>query len=116
MNEKIYNLSLELNKSLLNDPKVKELNRLEEELNNSYEVYLLSQKKDECLEMYNKLKDIYPDDHKEVKDALKRLVEAKKNLNEHPLVKSYLSIYNEVRDLYMEIDKILFSDFKSRNC
>lgn len=116
MNEKIYDLSSRLNESLLNDPRVKELNKLESELNNSYEVYLLSQKKDEALEMYTKLKDVYPDEHPEVKEALRKLVEAKKNLNEHPLVKSYLSIYNEVRDLYMEIDNILFSDFKEKHC
>ena len=55
------------------------------------------------------MKDIYPDSHIEVINALKNLKEAKENLANHPLVKSYLSIYNEVRDLYMEVDDILFS-------
>lgn len=116
MNERIFDLASNLNKSLLDNPKVQELNRLEEELNNSYEVYLLSQKKDECLEIYTKLKDIYPDNHIEIKKALKNLKEAKENLSNHPLAKSYLSIYNEVRDLYMEIDDILFSSFKGSKC
>ena len=116
MNEKIFDLASRLNESLKNDPRVQELNKLEEELNNSYEVYLLSQKKDEALELYNNLKSVYPDDHPEVKNALKKLKDAKENLSNHPLVKSYLSIYNEVRDLYMEVDSILFSDFKGRSC
>ena len=116
MNEKMFDLSNKLNESLKNHPKVIELNKLEEELNNSYEVYLLSQKKDEALELYNKLKDVYPLEHIEVKNALVKLKAAKEELNNHPLVKSYLSIYNEVRDLYMEIDQILFSDFKGRGC
>ena len=116
MNARIFDLSTRLNESLVNNPKVKELNKLEEELNNSYEVYLLSQKKDEALELYSKLKEIYPDDNAEVKAVLIRLKEAKEALNNHPLVKSYLSIYNEVKYLYMEIDDILFSEFKERGC
>ena len=116
MDELIYNLASKLNESLQNNDLVKELNRLEKELNNSYEVYQLSQKKDDALDIYSKLKDIYPEDHIEVKNALKNLAEAKTKLNSHPLVKSYLSIYNQVRDLYMEIDDILFSDFKGRSC
>ena len=116
MNERIFDLANRLNNSLLNNPKVKELAKLEEELNNSYEVYQLSQKKDEALELYSKLKEIYPDDHLEVKAALLRLKEAKEALNNHPLVKSYLSIYNEVKYLYMEVDDILFSEFKGKAC
>ena len=115
MNELVFDLASRLNESLIQDDRVIKLNALEKELNNSYEVYLLSQKKDECLETYSKLKDIYPIDHIEVKNALHNLKEAKENLSNHPLVKDYLSIYNEVRDLYMEIDDILFSDFKGRN-
>lgn len=116
MNEKIFDLASRLNKSLLDNPKVIELNKLEEELNNSYEVYLLSKKKDDYLELYTQMKGIYPDSHLEVINALKNLKEAKENLSNHPLVKSYLSIYNEVRDLYMEVDDILFSSFKRRSC
>lgn len=116
MNSKIFDLANNLNYALNNDERVKRLNALEEELNNSYEVYLLSQKKDECLESYTKIKDAYPSNHIEVRNALLKLKEAKENLSNHPLVKSYLSIYNEVRDLYMEIDDILFSNFKRRDC
>ena len=112
MNEKIYDLSHELNCALINDKRVQLLNELETELNNSSEVYFLSQCKDECANRYSQLKDVYDDDHPIVKEALIDLVTAKKNLNNHPLVKKYLSTYSEVRDLYLEIYTILFSDFK----
>ena len=116
MNEVIFDLSNKLNESLKNDPRVIKLNALEEELNNSYEVYLLSSKKDESLDIYINLKEIYGEKDKEVIKALKVLSENKKALDNHPLVKSYLKAYSEVRDLYMEIDHILFSDFKGRKC
>ena len=116
MNSKIYELSKKLNLSLLNDQRVKNLAMLEEELDNSYEVYVLSQKKDEALNNYLNIKEIYLNDNEQTKDALAKLVKAKEDLSHQTLVKKYLSIYNEVRDLYMEIDQILFSDFKVRHC
>lgn len=116
MNEKIFDLASKLSNSLENNPKVKELNILEKELNNSYEVYLLSQKKDRCLEVYTRLKEAYGEDNKEVVEVLKKLKASKEELSNHHLVKKYLSIYNEIRDLYMEVDHILYSDFKGSKC
>ena len=52
MNEKIYSLSKSINEELNNKEEVKLLNKLEKELDNSYEVYVLSNKKDEALEIY----------------------------------------------------------------
>ena len=34
----------------------------------------------------------------------------KEALDNHPLVKSYLKAYSEVRDLYFQINEILFND------
>ena len=116
MDEKIYNLANSLNEQLNNDHRVIRLNELEKELNNSYDVYLLSNKKDEALENYERLKEIYPEDNEQVKDALLKLKQAKEKLNNFPLVKEYLAQYSLVRDLYLEIDNILFSDFKKVNC
>ncbi len=116
MDEKIYNLASSLSESLNNEPDVILLNKLEKELNDSYEVYSLSNKKDECLETYTRLKDAYGDDHPEVIEALKALKTAKENLNNHPIVKKYLEVYSRVRNLYMEIDNILFGDFKRGSC
>ena len=116
MDEKIFNLATSLNDELNKDPRVIKLNELEKELNDSYDVYLLSNKKDEALESYERLKNIYSDDNEQVKEALLKLKDAKEKLNNFPLVKEYLSQYALVRDLYLEIDNILFSDFKKGKC
>ena len=116
MDEKIYNLANSLNEELNKDPRVIKLNELEKKLNDSYDVYLLSNKKDEALENYERLKDIYPEDNEQVKDALLKLKDAKEKLNNFPLVKEYLAQYSLVRDLYLEIDNILFSEFKKVKC
>lgn len=116
MDEKIYNLASQLNDELNNDPRVIKLNELEKKLNDSFEVYTLSNKKDEALEEYNRLKEIYSDDNELTKKALLNAKEAKEKLNNFPLVKEYLAQYAIVRDLYLEIDNILFSDFRKGKC
>ena len=116
MDDKIYNLASRLNESLNNRPEVIRLNELEKVLNDSYDVYLLSSKKDEALEEYSRLKDIYGEDDPRVIESLKAAKEAKEKLNNFPLVKEYLSQYSLVRDLYMEIDNILFSDIRKGKC
>ena len=116
MDEKIYNLASQLNIELNNDPRVIKLNELEKKLNDSFEVYTLSNKKDEALEEYNRLKEIYSDDNELTKKALLNAKESKEKLNNFPLVKEYLAQYAIVRDLYLEIDNILFSDFRKGKC
>lgn len=112
MDDKVYFLAKSVNESLNNDPRVVKLNKLEKELNDSYEVYLLSNKKDEALEEYTRIKDLYLEDDPKVKESLLKLKKAKEELNNHPLVKEYLKVYSEVRDLYLEIDNILLSDYR----
>ena len=116
MDEKIYLLANSLNEELNKDPRVIRLNELEKELNDSYDVYLLSNKKDEALDNYERLKESCSKDHELVKEALLKLKDAKEKLNNFPLVKEYLAQYSLVRDLYLEIDDILFSDFKKGKC
>ena len=116
MDEQILKLTYSLANSINDLEIVKRLNELESKLNGSYEVYLLTNKKDECLEKYNRLSAIYKEDSEELKSALKELKEAKENLNNHILIKEYLSVYSQVRDLYMEIDHILFSEYRGSNC
>ena len=116
MDDKIFFLANSINESLKEDPRVKKLLELENVLNDSYDVFLLSNKKDSALEKYTRLKDLYGDDHIEVMSALKELKTAKEELNNHPIVKEYLKVYSEVRDLYLEIDNILLSDYRGGNC
>ena len=116
MDERIYNLALELSESLENDPNVVLLNKLDKELNDSYEVYTLSAKKDDALDNYTRMKDALGENHPETIKALKELSTAKENLNTHPLVKQYLEVYSKVRDLYMEVNNVLFNDYKRGGC
>ena len=116
MDEKIYFLAKSLNEELNKDPRVAKLNELEKALNDSYDVYVLCNKKDEALEEYSRLKEIYSEDSEELKASLLKLKDAKEKLSNFPLVKEYLSQYALVRDLYMEVDNILFSEYKKGNC
>lgn len=117
MDEHIYNLVYKLHESLVNNEAVISLNALEKRLNDSFEVYNLSNEKDTCLEEYLRLKDSLGEKDKKTILSLKKLQEAKEKLNNFPLVKEYLTSYTKVRDLYMEVDNILFSDFrKDKKC
>lgn len=116
MEDKIYFLAKEINEELNNHPDVIFLNRLEKELNDSFEVYILSNKKDDALEKYISNKEAYGENSPEAEKSMKELSSTKEELNNHPLVKEYLSVYSRVRDLYLEIDHILLSDYKRGNC
>lgn len=116
MDDKIYQLANSLNQEINNNPEVIRLNELEKALNDSYDVYLLSNKKDEALEEYSRLKEIYSEDDERVKSALLKVKDAKEKLNNFPLVKEYLAQYSQVRDLYLEVDNILFSEFRKGKC
>ena len=112
MDDRLYFLSKEINESLNNHPLVILLNEKEKELNDSYEVYTLSNKKDEAMEIYLANKKRYGENHEETRKSLLNAKEAKENLNNHPLVKEYLEIYSKVRDLYMEINDIILGENK----
>lgn len=110
MEDRLYFLAQEVHDSLVNHPLVVSLDKLEKELNDNFEVYELSKKKDEALEAYLNNKKIYGEDHKITKKSLINLKEAKEKLNNHPLVNEYLKIYSQVRDLYLEINDIVLGD------
>ena len=116
MDENIYQLATKLQESLSNLAINKELDELDKKMNDSFEVYNLSNKKDEALNKYLTLKDALGESHIDTIKALNELKIAKENLSNHPLVNKYLKVYSEVRDLYLEINNILFSDFNKRGC
>lgn len=114
MDDKIYFLANSINEELKKDPRIIALNEVEKELNDSYEVYLLSNKKDQALEEYTRYKDLYEDNSPILKESLLKLKSAKEDLNNHPLVKKYLELYSEVRNLYLEIDNIVLSNYRGK--
>ena len=116
MEKDIY-LKAENLKELLNkDPRIIKLNELEKKMNEDEEVMSLAYKKDMASVNYSDVLNHFKEKSKEAQKALKELHEAKLNLDNHPLVKEYMKAYKEVRELYEEINKILFANFTSNLC
>ena len=116
MNESIGEKVSTLKSMLDSDERIIALNKLDKEMSNNEEVMKLSYALDVASSKYSDMLSIYREDSKEVKEARLALVAAKENLYSHPLVKQYLEVYSRVRDLYMEVDNILFADYKRGGC
>ena len=106
----IYLLAGELKDLLDNDERIIRLNKLENELNNNEEVMALSYQKDLAVSAYSDALNHFANDSKEIKQYQHELFLKKEALDNHPLVKEYLKAYSEVRDLYFQINEILFND------
>ena len=116
MNEEIYQKAELLKEMLDNDPRVIRLNELEKRMDESEEVMALAYKKDMAAVKYSDILNHFKEDSIEAQLALKELHQAKYDLDSHPIVKDYLKAYKEVRELYDEINKILFSSFSIELC
>ena len=98
MAKDIYTLAFELKELLDNDQRIKDLDKKEEAMKNSEEVKTLVEKKEQAISLYaNSL------------EGQKLLHQSKLELDNHPLVRAYLDAYIKVRDLYFELNDILFS-------
>jgi cell fate (sporulation/competence/biofilm development) regulator YlbF (YheA/YmcA/DUF963 family) len=106
----IYLLAGELKDLLDNDERIIRLNKLENELNNNEEVMTLSYQKDLAVSAYSDALNHFANNSEEIKKYQHELFLKKEALDNHPLVKSYLKAYSEVRDLYFQINEILFND------
>lgn len=105
----IYSLSYELKDLLTNDPRIIRLNELEKKMNENEEVMALAYQKDVAATEYSDALNHFAKGSKEVKKAQHNLHIKKEALDNHPLVRDYLKAYSEVRDLYFELNDILFS-------
>lgn len=108
--EDIYSLAYELKDLLSNDQRLILLNDLEKQMNENEEVMALAYQKDVAVSNYSDVLNHYAEDSKEAKDAHHELYLKKSALDNHPLVRSYLKAYSEVRDLLFQINEILFSN------
>ena len=106
----IYLLAGELKDLLDNDERIIRLNKLENELNNNEEVMALSYQKDLAVSSYSDALNHFANNSEEMKKYQHELFLKKEALDNHPLVKNYLKAYSEVRDLYFQINEILFND------
>ena len=103
MDETILNLTYELKDALENSNEVKRLKEAEKNMELSEEVMALSYRFSNAQTEYNDILKIYKEDSKEAKEFQHKLYIAKKELDEHPLVKEYLSAFSEVRKIYENI-------------
>ena len=116
MGKDIYLEAEKLKETLQSDPRIIRLNELEKEMNDSEEVMALAYKKDMAAVNYSDILNHFSNESKGAQEALKALHQAKLDLDNHPLVKEYLKAYKEVRELYGEINEILFSNFSASLC
>ena len=106
----IYLLAGELKDLLDNDERIIRLNKLEKQMNENEEVMALSYQKDLAVSAYSDALNHYANNSPEIKKYQHELFVKKGALDNHPLVKEYLKAYSEVRDLYFQINEILFND------
>ena len=106
----IYLLAGELKDLLDNDERIIRLNKLEKQMNENEEVMALSYQKDLAVSAYSDALNHYANNSEEIKKYQHELFLKKEALDNHPLVKDYLKAYSEVRDLYFQINEILFND------
>ena len=115
MTQEILDLVYRLKDSLSKEARIVKLEQLEEEMNNSLEVARLASKKEIAVDDVNFALNHFKDDSEEVKNAKRKLSEAKKELDTHPLVKAYMEQYKVVRNYYNEINDILFSIINNKD-
>ena len=112
MAKDLYSLAYELKDALKDDSRIKALEEAEEKMNNNEEVIALAYQKDLACSSYSDALNHFSEDSPEVKKAQKELHEKKLALDNHPLVREYLSLYKSVRELYSDINEVLFSDLE----
>ena len=106
----IYSLSYELKELLSQDERVVLLNKLEKEMNNNEEVMALAYQKDLAISNLSDAINHFGENSEEAKKAQHELFLKKEALDNHPLVRDYLKAYQEVRELYFNLNDILFSN------
>ena len=106
----IYSLSYELKDLLSQDERVLLLEKLEKEMNNNEEVMALAYQKDLAISNLSDAINHFGENSEEAKKAQHELFLKKEALDNHPLVREYLKAYQEVRELYFNLNDILFSN------
>ena len=110
MQKDIYTLASELKELINRDERLIKLDKLEKELNQNEEVIALSYQKDVAISDYSDALNHFGENAPQTKEAQRALFLVKEKLDNHPLVREYLKAYAEIRDLYFEVNDILFGD------
>ena len=99
MAKDIYTLAYELKELLDADQRIKDLDTKEEIMKNDEEVKALVNKKEQAISLYMNSSE----------QGQKVLHQSKLELDNNPIVRDYLDAYIKVRDLFFEMNDILFS-------
>ena len=114
MDKDIYTIAYELKELLTNDERIIRLNKIEDKMNNDQEVISLAYQKDMACVSYSDTLNHFANDDQMSQKVQKELHQKKLSLDNHPLVREYIDSYKQVRDLYFEINDILFGDLNLR--
>ena len=112
MEERLLATLEEFGLLLKEDARVTRLKSIEERLIMDEEVQSLSRAKDEAEALYSEAVSL-GDETLQAKRQ-KELYEAKLALDSHPLSQEYTEAFVAVRDLYREIDDILFGPYRKK--
>jgi cell fate (sporulation/competence/biofilm development) regulator YmcA (YheA/YmcA/DUF963 family) len=103
-----------LKSAIENDERIIRLNELEKKLYDDPSLLELVKKKDDLEREYNTVLSYKDKDSDEAKRVGKALHDAKMELDTYPLAKEYSEAYIAVRDLYMQIDDIIFGPYRKK--
>lgn len=98
------------------DERIILLNQYEDEMMNDEEVMKLTYIKDKCNREYEDTLRFHDEMDECVKEKRNKLIKSKDNLYAHPLVKRYLKQYNEINNLFLQINEIIFGNFNENFC
>jgi cell fate (sporulation/competence/biofilm development) regulator YlbF (YheA/YmcA/DUF963 family) len=115
MEKELLNDLTSLKEALHADPRVQKLDDLEKKIAADPQVKELSKALDDYEKQYEDLLVYKKETDPEAIAAQKTLYAAKEKMDAYPLVKEYNEAYTVVRDLYMQIDDILFSPFRKKS-
>lgn len=116
MDEELIKQAYALKELLDSDERVLKLNEAEKEMENSEGVMRLSYAYSVAQDEYNDALRHFKIESNEARELQKKLYEAKKSLDEHPLVQNYLKRYQDVRLMYNKIQNELFKPFNRHVC
>lgn len=111
MNQILLEKVLKLKNEIENSPEVKELNRLNELLENDEEVMKLCYRKDVCISNYEDALKHFGENSNEAKEAQKALHQAKLALDKNEVVMKYNEQFKIVRKMYDKINEEIFNPF-----
>lgn len=116
MESKTYFAAIKLKEEIHSCKEFIELLINEKEMENNKEVILLAYQVDQKATRYSDILKLYDEQSKEVVEARRELFLAKKELEEHHIVRRYLKSYQDVRLILDEINNILFKDISINLC